>query len=154
MISVYICSEKFLEAKSKFKLMKKTKHALIGILICLFSISEITSTLAQNVLPPLKSKAEAILIAESEFIKAKNEVDRISTNDPNYKSIKSRYLLWDFFLLEAKHAYNSTDGALSMAFLFTYGNDYTGPDGVEVYNAFQNKKWNQEFNQIINILKI
>ncbi|MBK7226955.1 MAG: hypothetical protein IPH96_16670 [Saprospiraceae bacterium] len=51
--------------------MKKTKHALIGILICLFSISEITSTLAQNVLPPLKSKAEAILIAESEFIKAK-----------------------------------------------------------------------------------
>ena len=41
-----------------------------------------------------------------------------------------------------------------MAFLFTYGNDYTGPDGVEVYNAFQNKKWNQEFNQIINILKI
>ncbi len=154
MISVYICSEKFLEAKSKFKLMKKTKYALIGILICLFIVCDVMTAISQNVLPPLKSKAEAISIAQSEVIKAKNDVDQTSTSDPNYKVLRSKYLLWDFFLNEAKQAYNTTDGALSMAFLFTYGDDYTGPDGAEVYNVFQSKKWNQEFNQVINILKI
>lgn len=123
----------------------------IKLVLCTLFLATAFILQGQSILPPLKSNVNAIQAIEFEL----NNLKTSYQNSPS-KSIESKIdlFVWALdFLKEPTQIPPTTDYAITSAFL-NHETNWNKANDTEALFRFQRKQWAQEFNDLVNLVKL